>query len=82
MIVGDQRALDGLAGAVVVPDRGGQREDALQDADKHASDGVPAVPFQVELTFEGLVDRLDGLAEGFEQVRAGAVGLALAGRAQ
>ena len=82
VIVGDKGAFAGLAGAVVVPDRGGQREDALQDADEHASRGVPAVSFQVELTFEGLVDRLDGLAQGLEQARAGSVGLALAGRAQ
>ena len=65
-----------------VPDRGGQREDALQDADEHASRGVPAVSFQVELTLEGLVDRLDGLAQGLDQARAGSVGLALTGRAQ
>src|SRR5512135_2791728 len=82
VVVGDEGALDGLAGAVVVPDSDGQREDALQDADEHAGGGVPAVSFQVELTLERLVDRLDGLAQGFEQVRAGAVGLALAGRAQ
>ena len=82
VIVGDRGAFAGLAGAVVVPDCGGQREDALQDADEHAGGGVPAVSFQVELTFEGLVDRLDGLAQGLEQARAGSVGLALAGRAQ
>ena len=82
VIVGDKGAFAGLAGVVVVPDRGGQREDALQDADEHASRGVPAVSFQVELTLEGLVDRLDGLAQGLEQVGAGALRLALAGRAQ
>ncbi len=42
MIVGEEGALDGLTGGVVVPDRGGQREDALQDADEYAGDGVPA----------------------------------------
>jgi hypothetical protein len=74
--------VDGCAGLVVVPDRGGQREDALQDADKDAVRGVAAVSFQVKLTFEGLVDRFDGLAQRGEQTRSRARGLALAGRAQ
>jgi hypothetical protein len=34
---------------------------------------VPAVPFQVELAFEGVEDRLDGLAQRFDQRRAGPV---------
>ena len=56
VVVGDQRAHDGLAGGVVVPDGGGQGEDALQDADGDAVDGAPAVAFEVELAFEGVVD--------------------------
>jgi hypothetical protein len=32
VIVGHQGAIDGLAGVVVVPDRGGQCQDALQDS--------------------------------------------------
>jgi hypothetical protein len=44
--------------------------------------GVAAVSFEVELAFEGLVDRLDGLAQRFEQRRAGPFVLAFAGRAQ
>jgi hypothetical protein len=39
---------------------------------------VAAVPLQVKLAFEGVVDRFDELAKGLEQVRAGAGGLALA----
>jgi hypothetical protein len=46
-----------------VPDRGDQREDALQDADQDTVRGVAAVSFQVELTLEGLVDRFDGLTQ-------------------
>src|ERR1022692_2651735 len=43
VVVGDQGALDGLAGAVVVPDGGGQREDALHDADQDSFGCSPAV---------------------------------------
>jgi hypothetical protein len=43
---------------------------------------VPAGAFEVELALEGLIDRFDGLAQGLEQVRAGAFVFALAGRAQ
>ena len=74
--------MDRCAGVVVVPDRCGQCQDALQDAHHDSGGGVAAVSFEVELAFEGLVDRLDGLAQRLEQVRAGAFGLALAGRAQ
>src|SRR5262249_5542870 len=45
-------------------------------------DGVAAVSFEVELGFEGLVDRLDGLAQRFEQRRSGPFGFAFAGGAQ
>ena len=67
---------------VVVPDGGGQGQDALQDADDDALRGVPAVSFEVELAFECLVDRLDDLAQRLEQARAGVLGLAFAGRAE
>jgi hypothetical protein len=46
---------------VVVPDRGGQREYPLQDADEDSGGGVSAVSFEVELALERLVDRLDRL---------------------
>jgi hypothetical protein len=45
-----------------VPDGGGEREHALCDACAHAGDGPTAVVFEVELAFEGVVDRLDDLA--------------------
>jgi hypothetical protein len=45
-----------LSGLVVVPDRGGQGEDALQDP-RRDPDGCPAaVLFEVELALEGVVD--------------------------
>src|SRR5216683_1835610 len=82
VIVGEQGALDGLAGLVVVPDGGGQGEDALQDADQDSGGSLPAVPLEVELALECVVDRLDDLAQRLEELGAGPFGLALAGRAQ
>src|SRR6266849_1885275 len=82
VVVGDQRPFDGLAGVVVVPDGGGQYQDALQDADQDAGRGVAAVAFEVELPLECVVDRLDDLAERLEEPGSGPVGLALAGRAE
>jgi hypothetical protein len=49
VVVGGQRALDRLTGVVVVPDRGGQGEDSLEDADQDAGRGVPGVLLEVEL---------------------------------
>lgn len=43
-------------------DRSRQGQDGLQDANSDAIDGVSAVLFEVELAFEGVVDRLDDLA--------------------
>ena len=54
----------------------------LQDAHHDPGGRVPAGAFEVELALEGLIDRFDGLTQGLEQARAGAFGLALAGRAQ
>src|SRR3982751_6556551 len=72
VVVGDQGSHDRLAGVPVVPDRGGQGEDALQDPDGDAGDGAAAVLFEVELALEGLVDRFDALPYGTEQAAAGA----------
>src|SRR5882757_10133795 len=82
VVISDQRALDGLAGGVVVPDGGGEGEDALQDADGDAVDGAAAVLLEVELAFEGVVDGLDDLPQWLEVLPAGGLGLALAGRAE
>lgn len=47
VIVGDQRATDSGADAVVVPDRGGQGQDALPDAGADPGDAASAVAFQL-----------------------------------
>src|ERR1039457_609620 len=82
VVVGQQGTLDGLARLVVVPDGGGQREDALQDADQDSCWRSAAVAFEVNLVLVGVEDGLGGLAQRLEEPRAGSVGFALAGRAQ
>src|SRR2546429_3971704 len=82
VVVGGQRAHDRLAGVVVVPDRGGKGQDALQDAGQDAGRGVPAVSFEVKLSLERVVDRFDDLAQRLEEPGPGPLGLALARRAQ
>ena len=67
---------------MTIPHGDGQGEDALQDPDRDPATGTAAVALQVELAFEGLVDRLDELPQRAEQVRTGPLGLALAGRPQ
>jgi hypothetical protein len=44
-----------------------QGEDALKDPGRHPGRGMPAVALQVELAFEGVVDRFDDLAQWFEE---------------
>ena len=51
-------------GGFVVPDGGGEDEDPLEYSGADSGWGAVAVAFEVELGFEGLVDCLDGLAEG------------------
>src|SRR6266540_3015538 len=82
VVVGDEGPEDGLVGGLVVPDGGGEGEDALQDAHGDSVAGPAAVAFEVELAFEGVVDRLDDLAERFEQPGAGAGSFPLERRAQ
>src|SRR6266545_5312519 len=82
VVVGGQGSFDRGADLVVVPDGGGEGKDALPDAHDDACWGVPAVGFEVELAFEGVVDRFDDLAQGFEEAGAGSFGFAVAGRAQ
>jgi hypothetical protein len=82
VVICQQRAHDGLAGGVVVPDRGCEGKKPLHDVNGDALRRVPAVPFQVKLALEDVVDRLDDLAQELEELRSAAVGLAFAGRAQ
>ena len=42
---------------VAVPDRGGEGENSLADADDDVGGGMSAVLFEVELAFKGVVDR-------------------------
>src|SRR6266567_3855889 len=61
VVVGGQGSHDRLSGPPVVPDRGGQGEHALQDPHGNTRHGASAVLFEVELAFEGLVDRFNAL---------------------
>src|SRR6185437_10183949 len=63
VVISDQRPLGGRACGPVVPDGGGHGEQSLGDAGVDAAGGAAAVAFQVELAFEGVVDRLDPLAD-------------------
>jgi hypothetical protein len=60
---GDQGPCLGLPGGPVVPDGGGEGEQALRYAGGHAEQAAAAVQFQVELAFEGVVARFDELAD-------------------
>src|SRR5215469_10163246 len=63
VVVADQASLGGGAGGPVVPDGGGHGQQPLGDAGIDACGGAAAVAFEVELAFEGVVDRLDPLAD-------------------
>ncbi len=55
----------------VVPDGGGEGEQALGDSRGDAGEGAPAVQLEVELAFEGVVNRLDELANRRQQAWPG-----------
>src|SRR5580693_3468496 len=63
VVIGGQRPLDGLGGGPVVPDGGGHGQQSLGDSGVDARGGPATVPFEVELAFEGVVDRFDPLAD-------------------
>jgi hypothetical protein len=54
-----------------VPDRCGQGEEALADAGADAGEAAAFVAFEVELSFEGVEDGLDDLAQWFEELLPG-----------
>ena len=56
----------GLPELPAVPDAGGEGKDALTDPRPYSLGDVPAVLFERELAFEGVVDRLDPLADAAE----------------
>jgi hypothetical protein len=67
VVVGGEGSQDGLVGVFVVPDGGGEGEEALEDSHGDSVAGPAAVAFEVKLAFEGVVDRFDDLADRFEQ---------------
>src|ERR1051326_9493337 len=62
VVVRDQGALLRSIDEPVVPDPGGEGEQALSDAHDNAEAGATAVFFESELALEGVVDALDVLA--------------------
>jgi hypothetical protein len=58
-----------------VPDRYGQGEEALADAGTDAGEGAAGVAFEVELSFKGVEDGLDDLAQWFVELRPGGASL-------
>src|SRR6266702_4001218 len=82
VVVGDEGSQCGLIGVVVVPDRGGEREDALEDSGGDTADGAAAVSFEIELALERVVDRFDELTQRFEEPGAGTWRFVFAGRSQ
>src|SRR5277367_516882 len=63
VVEGGQRPLDGLSGGPVVPDAGGHGQQPLGDPGVQALGGAAAVPFEVQLALEGVVDRFDPLPD-------------------
>ena len=88
VVVFDKRAPDRGAGCPVVPDAHGHGQQPLGDAGVQALGGPAAVAFEIELPFEGVVDRLDPLPDPADgsvpgclvaAVRAGQAGADAAG---
>ena len=50
-----------------MPERCRERQEALGNPGANPGHGASAVALEVELGFEGVVDRLDDLAQGFEE---------------
>src|SRR3954451_13134455 len=67
----DQGSGDRLAGGAVEPEGGAQGEQPLGDPGADPGQGPPAVQLQVELALEGIVDRLDELADRGQQLLTG-----------
>src|SRR5512144_3370926 len=67
VVEGNQWPGGGCADVVVVPDGGGHRQDPLGHADGHAFEAAAAVLLQAELSLEGVVYRLDELANRFQR---------------
>jgi len=59
-----------LSGGAVVPDRGGQREQALADPGAEAVDAAPTVQLEIELALAGVVDSDPASYTGVLPIRA------------
>jgi hypothetical protein len=70
-----------LAAVVVVPDRGGEGEESLEDAYGDFLGGSAVVVIKAELGFDGVVHRFDDLSEASQLRCAAAAGLVGAGGA-
>ena len=70
-----------MTAVVVVPDRGGEGEESLEDPHGDALGAVAAVLFEAELAFEGVVDRFDDLTQRAQLAGAAPRSLVFAGRA-
>src|ERR671924_1829135 len=66
MVVVDEAADGVVADLVVVPDGGGEGEQALADAGAKAGEGAGAVAFQAEFVLAGPDDGFDPLADAAE----------------
>src|SRR6266511_1102858 len=79
-VVVDGEVAAGVADLPVVPEAGGEREQALGDAGDQAGHGVGAVLFERELAFDRVDDRFDPLADAAEAAEAWLLVFAVAQR--
>jgi hypothetical protein len=77
VVIGKHGPLVSEAELPVEPDRGGQSEEPLADADEHPTEGAATMLSQPELIFEGVDDRLDPLAHPAQRTEPGRLILAI-----
>src|ERR1035437_5699523 len=77
VVIGNERAQDALLAVVVMPDGSSEGEQSLQYPSHDTLGSVSPVSFQVELAFQGLIDRLDHLTEWLQESRPWSRSLAL-----
>ena len=73
VVVGQQRPVGPGSYTVVMPHNRGQGQQPLQHPGDHSGLRPTPVVFEIELTLQGVVDRLDDLTEGLQEpgTRAG-----------
>ena len=84
VVEGDQRPLDGFAECPVLPDARSHGQQPVGDPGVQVLDGPAAVPFEVELALEGVVDRFvplpdpaQGAVPGVSSLRSRRTGCSL-----